>query len=243
VRRSLFTRLLLVSVLVALCSVAATAWLAARTATVAVQQQQGRELAEDAKIYDELLAHAAVHPSWEGVDELVGRLAETTGRRITLTGQDRRPIADSGTDRAEPPAQPSAVVDPLAVDPALVPGAGPDRIDPRAVGPYRLPEDELSRLRGAADAVLFCVRGRTQTGEVLTRANGHPYVDSRFPASNTSCGGDELEDATPTERAGLDRLTAVVTACLERQALAPVKIDMTFRWRWSATSRTSYARR
>jgi len=226
VRRSLFTRLLLVSVLVALCSVAATAWLAARTATVAVQQQQGRALAEDTRIHNELLGFAAVHPSWEGVDALVDDLARSTGRRITLTGQDRKPIA--GTD---PAPQPSAVVDPLAVDLALVPGAGPDRIDPRAVGPYRLPQAELDRLAGKADEVLYCVRGRTQSGEILTRPNGHPYVDSRFPASNSSCGGDALEAATPTEQAALDQLETVVDACLKRKNLPPVTLDATFHWK------------
>jgi len=226
VRRSLFTRLLLVSVLVALCSVAATAWLAARTATVAVQQQQGRALAEDTRIHNELLGFAAVHPSWEGVDALVDDLARSTGRRITLTGQDRKPIA--GTD---PAPQPSAVVDPLAVDLALVPGAGPDRIDPRAVGPYRLPQAELDRLAGKADEVLYCVRGRTQSGEIATRPNGHPYVDSRFPASNSSCGGDALEAATPTEQAALDQLETVVDACLKRKNLPPVTLDATFHWK------------
>jgi two-component system sensor histidine kinase BaeS len=41
VKRSLLVRLLVVSVIVALCSIAATAWLAAKTTTVAITQQQG----------------------------------------------------------------------------------------------------------------------------------------------------------------------------------------------------------
>jgi two-component system sensor histidine kinase BaeS len=229
VRRSLFTRLLAVSVLVAVCSVAATAWLAARTATIAIQREQGQELADDARIYNDLLKYAAEHPKWDGVDEVVQRLARDTGRRITLTAQNHEPIADSATGHAELAAQPSAVVDPLAVDLALVPAAGPDRIDPRASGPFRLPQAELDDLKRKADEVLYCVRGRTQTGQVLERPNGHPYVDSQFPATYTSCGGDVLDQPTPTESAALTQLTDLVDACLGRQGQIGVKIDLTLR--------------
>ena len=57
-RRSVLVRLLAGAVLIALCSIAATAWLAARSTTVAIQQQQGRALADDSKIYDALLGYA-----------------------------------------------------------------------------------------------------------------------------------------------------------------------------------------
>jgi len=58
--RSLRVRLLVTSVLIALCSVAATAWLAVHATTQAVHQQQGQVLADDAEIYDTLLGYAAV---------------------------------------------------------------------------------------------------------------------------------------------------------------------------------------
>jgi two-component system sensor histidine kinase BaeS len=57
---SLRVRLLVVSILVALCSVTATAWLAVTTTTTAIQQQ-GQLLSDDASIYDTLLGYAATH--------------------------------------------------------------------------------------------------------------------------------------------------------------------------------------
>src|SRR5262245_25825715 len=99
-RRSLLARLLAVSVLVAACSIAATAWLATRTATGAIQQEQGLALADDEMIYRTLLTFAATHPTWNGVDSVVASLAHQTGRRVAVTTQSRKGLADSTTDGA-----------------------------------------------------------------------------------------------------------------------------------------------
>ncbi|MFE1963370.1 sensor histidine kinase [Streptomyces sp. NPDC059479] len=97
-RKSLLGRLLTVSVLVASCSVAATAWLAVQTTSGAIRQQQGQNLSSDAKIYNTLLGYAATHPGWEGVDGTVRELARQSQRRIALTTQDRRLLFDSLSD-------------------------------------------------------------------------------------------------------------------------------------------------
>src|SRR5689334_25059458 len=124
-RRSILVRLLAGAVLIALCSIAATAWLAARSTTVAIQEQQGQALADDAKIYNTLLEYAATHRNWSGVERLVAQLGQETERQIGLSTRDRKPIAG----RPVPPdRKPSAVVYPLQVDPNL---AGGDQIDPR----------------------------------------------------------------------------------------------------------------
>ncbi|NEA60888.1 two-component sensor histidine kinase, partial [Streptomyces sp. SID13666] len=96
-RRSLLVRLLASSLLVALCAITATAWLAVRTTTSAIRQEQGQVLSDDTDIYKVLTDYAAVHPSWDGVTRTISRLADRTNRRITLTAQDhgRRTIADS----------------------------------------------------------------------------------------------------------------------------------------------------
>ncbi|MFD3606265.1 two-component sensor histidine kinase, partial [Streptomyces sp. NPDC058656] len=57
-RKSLLGRLLTVSVLVASCSVAATAWLAVQTTSGAIRQEQGQNLSADAEIYNTLLGYA-----------------------------------------------------------------------------------------------------------------------------------------------------------------------------------------
>ncbi|SCF89290.1 HAMP domain-containing sensor histidine kinase [Streptomyces sp. MnatMP-M17] len=97
-RKSLLGRLLTVSVLVASCSVAATAWLAVQTTSGAIRQQQGQNLSSDAKIYNTLLGYAATHPGWEGVGGTVRELARQSQRRIALTTQDRRLLFDSLSD-------------------------------------------------------------------------------------------------------------------------------------------------
>lgn len=120
-RKSLFGRLLAVSALVAACSVAATAWLAVQTTSGAIKQEQGQNLTADARIYNTLLGYAAGHPTWEGVDSTVRDLARQSGRRIALTTEQRRPLADSASLPSPPalPPQASAIVDPLSVDTAL----------------------------------------------------------------------------------------------------------------------------
>jgi two-component system sensor histidine kinase BaeS len=102
-RRSLLIRLLATSVLIALCSIAATAWLAVQTTTRAIQEAQGQALSDDAKIYDSLVGYAATHSAWAGVGPTVTRLAARTGRRITLTTADRTPIARSSTTAEQLP--------------------------------------------------------------------------------------------------------------------------------------------
>lgn len=161
-RRSLLVRLLATSVMIAVCSVAATAWLAARTTSSAIQREQGQLLSSDTDIYDTLVGYAAAHPNWNGVAPTLRPLAERTGRRITLTTQSRRTIATSSTAPAAAAALPtraSAVVDPLHTDPALLPDAGANRIDPRAVGPYRLTTAERASLSGRAHKLLACLGG------------------------------------------------------------------------------------
>ncbi|MBO3681412.1 hypothetical protein [Streptomyces sp. NEAU-YJ-81] len=122
-RRSLLLRLLAVSALVSACSVAATAWLAIQTTAVAIREERGQALADDTRIYDSLLGYAARHPRWDGVGPTVRALARETGHRIIVTS-DGRQIADSQSAARlpyRPPDKATAVIDPLAVSPDLLP--------------------------------------------------------------------------------------------------------------------------
>lgn len=100
-RKSLLVRLMITSVLIALCSVAATAWLAVQTTTRAIQEEQGQALADDTEILRQLSGYAATHADWSGVRSTLRELSGSTGRRVALTAPDRTPIADSA-----PPAPP-----------------------------------------------------------------------------------------------------------------------------------------
>ncbi|PZG17186.1 HAMP domain-containing sensor histidine kinase [Nonomuraea aridisoli] len=227
--RSLLLRLLAVSVLVSVCSIAATAWLTVRSTTVAIRQEQGQALADDARTYDTLLGYAATHPGWDGVGEVVHRLARETGRRITVTTERRAPLADS--DAGPPatlPARPTASIDPLHVDTAT-----PDHIDPRAVGPFLLPRDERDALRSAAERRAACLRDNF--GAVATIAygpSGRPVLDTRGarPYSGTRCASTVLDRPTATERKALAVLQKRVSSCLARRHEPEVRLNLDFTW-------------
>jgi two-component system, OmpR family, sensor histidine kinase BaeS len=287
-RRSLLGRLLAVSALVAVCSVAATAWLAARTTSGAIRQEQGRNLADDARIYQTLLGHAATHPQWNGVGATVHRLADRYDRRIALTTRAGRPIADSAApaDGSAPPALPagrSAVVDPLSTDTAFDPLAhsgnstgattgngtaadtgraadgdeegrrtaggqggkaagggsapaaaeyadGTDRIDPRAVGPFRLPAAERAALRRTASSAVACLRDMGLDPEIVTSPTGRPRL--HIPGSELTGQLPPcrqlflLGEPTATERAALTALNKLSDACLSRRGHRPVRLAL-----------------
>ncbi|MFI8352185.1 sensor histidine kinase [Streptomyces cyaneofuscatus] len=241
-RRSLLGRLLGVSALVAACSVAATAWLAVQTTSGAIRQEQGQNLAADARIYDTLLGYAARHPTWDGVDATVRELAEQSGRRVALTTQSRQPLADSAT-AATPPALPpeaSAVVDPLSVDTVLAArstegqGTAADRIDPRAVGPFLLPAAERSALRRTADRQAVCLNRVGIAADVVVGPSGRPRVqmvgNDPERAAGTRCDPSDLDSPTRTEEKALTALNDLADACLKRQGRGEVRLNQDLSW-------------
>ncbi|WP_282797246.1 ATP-binding protein [Streptomyces sp. CC224B] len=257
-RKSLLSRLLVVSVLVSVLSIAATAWLAAQTTSGAIRQEQGQVLADDARIYDRLLGLAATTPNWRGADRTVRELSTDTGRRIALTTQDRKVIADSaegegegeGERGARLPARASAVVDPLAVDSTLAAGrdddtaeglgatsgvgAGTgavDRIDPRAVGPFRLPAKEREDLRSMAEKYTGCVRDAGVTVKTVEGPSGRPYLETTDGRgeqfTDVRCGAMYLNEPTRTERRALDKITKLAEACMRRKGTEPSVLRLT----------------
>ncbi|AGZ44146.1 sensor histidine kinase [Actinoplanes friuliensis] len=215
-RRSLIIRLLATSVLVAICATVSTAWLVVQSTTQAVRQEQGRSLSDDTSVYDQLLGYAATHPDWSTVDALVDSKARELGRRITLTTEERQVLADSaGTGGPSlGTARPSAIVDPLSVDLKLT--GGTQRIDPRAVGPYRLPSRERQELRAVAEQRAACLKREGMAAEVVETASGRPIL--RLPASapraaDLNCTVGTL-DETRTEQKALRKLLAMTMACL-----------------------------
>ncbi|MEU5774920.1 HAMP domain-containing sensor histidine kinase [Streptomyces venezuelae] len=307
-RKSLLARLLAVSVLVSIGSIAATAWLAAQTTSGALRQEQGQVLADDARIYDKLLGVGATSPEWRGADAAVRELSRQTGRRIALTTQERKVIADSaappkrggaakggadtggagkggadkdgankGGDSGSPtpsskdddaghdakggakenpkdtpqdnpkdspearlPPTASAVLDPLSVDSALTPGrsgeeavevgdTSADRIDPRAVGPYRLTRAERTRLKDAADRRAACLVDLGMTPQVVVGPGGRPTVRIDHDPGEflqSQCRTPPLEMPTETEQKALKKLNALTGACLKRQGLDPVPVGL-----------------
>ncbi|MDX3191238.1 HAMP domain-containing sensor histidine kinase [Streptomyces sp. MN03-5084-2B] len=215
--RSLVVRLTAVSALIAVSSIAATAWLAAESTARAIRQEQGRALADDASVYNELIGYAARHRSWGEVGDTVRLLAVKTGRRIVLTTPARTPIAG---DAVTLPEQPRAVVDPLHVDPVLLPGTSPSGIDPRVVGPYALTPDERISLETAAALAEFCLQDTGIPAQVRELPSGRPVVSPPGGSFvSTKCDTHALDEPTPTEARALAELNALVATCLNRRGV------------------------
>ncbi|MFH9649433.1 sensor histidine kinase [Streptomyces anulatus] len=247
-RRSLLGRLLAVSALVAACSVAATAWIAVQTTSGAIKQEQGQNLTADARIYDTLLDYAARNPTWDGVGATVRELARESGRRVALTTQGRQPLTDSATAATAPalPPQASAVVDPLSVDTVLAArgtdgqGAAADRIDPRAVGPFRLSAADSKTLRRTADDKVECLNRAGIASDVVVGASGRPRVqivgNDPERALGTRCDLAALDTPTRSEQKALDALTELADACLKRQGREGVQLNSDLSWGDPASS-------
>lgn len=248
--RSLLLRVLAVSVLVSVCSIAATAWLTARSTTVAIRQEQGQALADDARTYDTLLGYAATHPGWGGAGEIVRQLARDTGRRVTLTTERRVPLVDSDSGPpAKLPDQPTASIDPLHVDTVLAAASSSsgtagsdaslpqaavtDHIDPRAVGPFLLPRKERDTLRAAAERRAACLRGTFGTVATIAYSpSGRPVLDTggARPYSESRCLSTVLDRPTATEAKALAALQKLVDSCLERRHESQVRLNLDFTW-------------
>jgi two-component system sensor histidine kinase BaeS len=215
-RRSLLIRLLAVSVAVAVVSIAATAWLAAVTATGGVRQEQVQALANDTEIYTTLLHFGATHPSWKDSAAVIADLERKTGRQISLV---------ASATAAKQKTRPSAVVDPLAVDPALVPNAPADRIDPEVVGPFALTDEERALLRKKADAVVTCL-APVGPATVVIDPNGRARIKNPDAGNYVKCEGQYLDQPTDTEESALAELTGLVNGCLTRRSLSPVSLNL-----------------
>ena len=227
-RRSLLVRLLATSLLIAVCAIVATAWLAVQLTKQAVTQEQSRTLSADTDVYDALIEYAATHDSWDGAQSKVARLADLTGARIALTTPDRKPIAGSPADALDAAVVsdvPTATVDPLLLDPGIARNTG-GRIDARAVGPYRLTEDERRELHRDASAYVACLRSVEISAEIVDTPSGRPVVRriSAGPTAASKC--DELDRSlTPvgSEKKPLADLNRLVRTCAgTRFSLTPL---------------------
>ncbi|KOV85536.1 hypothetical protein ADL03_13435 [Nocardia sp. NRRL S-836] len=225
-------RLLAASVLVAICSITATAWLAAQSTSTSIRQELGAALAGDTATYRALVAFAVEHRDWTGVTLPPGN------RRLILTTPGRAVIADTGTnlDAAQLPAAPSAVINPLELDLAQAQDAPADRIDPRITGPFRLSEDEKQQL--AEDARLYVSRCRSapeQAAQLRVTAWGRPIVNvDRTGPAPTSPACTEVEQRlstlTPGESAAFTELGLLFDDCQRQRGRPAEQLRMNAQW-------------
>ncbi|MDI5939638.1 MULTISPECIES: sensor histidine kinase [Micromonospora] len=226
--RSLVVRLLATSLLVAVCAILATTWLAVQSTTRAIRQEQGRSLADDKSIYDTMLGYAATHRDWSQVAPVLAERAGKLERRITLMTPDRQVIADTAPQGPSlHAARPSATVDPLQVDLGLT--GGTERIDPRALGPYVLTTQESAFSRALATRWLGCIRGEsTLDGKVVVGPGGRASVQVNGPDVRDVAGfclPTELAEPLPSEAKGIAQLRTATKTCL-REAGMPDRVTI-----------------
>lgn len=211
-RKSLLVRLLLTSMTIAVLSVGATAWLAVQTTTRAIQEERGQLLSDDTDILRRLSGFAATHADWNGVQSSVRTLSRTTGRRIALTTETGRTIADSAAPKTALPARASATIDPLTTDTYTEPGAQLAGLDPRVVGPYLLPPAERAKVRTVAEK---CMRMYGLQGSLRQLPSGRTVfvADAGDGSPTRDCPDELLDTPTPTEQKALSELNALAGPC------------------------------
>ncbi|MEU1512271.1 HAMP domain-containing sensor histidine kinase [Streptomyces sp. NPDC005811] len=238
--KRLLVRLLITSVLIAVCSVAATAWLAVQTTTRALREEQGQVLADDMDILQRLSGYAATHADWREVEGTVRALSAKTGRRIALTTVDRTVLVDSAADGTSLPPRAAATVDPLHTDTYTDPGAQNSGIDPRAVGPFRLSAGERAELRASARKQQKCLAQVGVRSTLVQTSTGRPLLlddEGETVSGNDSqhCVGDTFYVQTPTEKKAADALTQAARTCVDQER---VKLDSPLFVRFNPWERT-----
>ncbi|MEU4562209.1 HAMP domain-containing sensor histidine kinase [Actinoplanes sp. NPDC023936] len=148
---------------------------------------------------------------------MIDQFADRLGRRITLMSEDRTLIHDSSDGPALEGTRPSATVDPLRINAGLA--GSSDRIDPRVVGPYRIPAGERRSLDILAREHARCLRGYGLIPEIVVTPSGRPVVRlvTLDPKNTASlCPSADLLTPTRTEQTHLDRLATLTATCLNR---------------------------
>lgn len=205
VRNSLLGRLLVMCVVIAACSIAATAWAASVSTSGSIQQQYRDDFTVGATVYDAVLGHAAAHSSWSESASFLADLERRTQRSILLTDEAGAVIYGGTSDGAG--AVPVTVVNPLAVAP--YPGSAlgvQSTIDPRAVGPFRLTDDEARIVREGAQTTVACLERYQITADLTSLPSGRTVIDELRPVSETGPGSsdprDEPQSALPDDGQG-----------------------------------------
>ncbi|MFD8720205.1 sensor histidine kinase [Streptomyces sp. NPDC059629] len=211
VRKSLLTRLLLLSALVSAVSITATAWLTVRTTAVAIRQEQGQALTDETRLYQLLLGYAATHHDWSGAGSMLRELAADTGQRITVTDTQRRVLVDSagiGDSGARLPAKASADIDPLAVDTALA-------AQSQTVSEATVPTcDSAAGCQDAESAPAGTLQAVT-----VDPAAGFPYTSTIDPRA---VGPFRLTDR---ERGHFTRAAELTADCMRKRMQENVRVD------------------
>lgn len=113
-------------------------------------------------------------------------------------------------------------------------GTPADRVDPRAVGPFRLPAAERTALRQIADRGVACLGESGIASDVVRTASGRPVIqvvgNDPERLEGTRCATDALDTPTATEKKALKSLNQLADACLKRQDRPSVRLKLDLSW-------------
>lgn len=186
-RRSLRTRLVVLSVTLVAGAIATTTTIVSLSTTASIQRQYRQNIANDASVYDALLGYAASHSSWAEMTPARLRKIGAGAGQVTITDQKLQVLAASTTTAGAPAkqAQPAATVDALAPDPTLSRSPQEGGIDVRAQGPFQLTAAERAAIDSAATQLVKCLILSGYTRATTQRyPDGRAYVtDSGNPVS------------------------------------------------------------
>ncbi|GGU42395.1 sensor histidine kinase [Lentzea flava] len=210
---SLLVRFFLFSLVIAACSIAVTAWLASQATTGTIRQEQGEALETDAQIFDEVVKYAATHEDWSRAKSEMDRIARQHNRRIALADHNGKKFLDTGdANSPQLPITPKAIVDPLNVN---------GKIDPRAVGPFKLTDEEYDKLHAYARELSAC----NPHIKIVDAPNGRPRLSNDQPGNLSvweECQvGYRLYTLTATEQAAYDQLQRLFDGCLANLPTSP----------------------
>jgi two-component system, OmpR family, sensor histidine kinase BaeS len=218
-RTSIRSRVVQLAVGVAVIAVILTAWLTTRAAERSINDSARRSLEVDAAIYQSLVDYGSTHQSWSDVEPLLTELSDRYDRRIALTDERGRLVADSdrsygGTPRPLPKGA-TAQLDPAS------PTLGQFGVDATAV-PTDDPRPEIvasavSCLDAAGisyDMVDFGDQAIPQPSQDVTEQDYEVFVTCTEPIF-----GLGVEDLAATEQFTAD-FNAAMRSCLTESGVA-----------------------
>ena len=226
---SLLTRLLVVSVTIAVTAVITTAWLTTRTTSERIIGEFSRSLEADAFIYSQLTRYAVNHRDWNDVGPLLTELRERTGRRLALATPDGEPLADSskgdGDDTPPPlPDVPAALIDPIAPSLNVAgdvarPSPSPANRGQVTTGPLTTTERQELQRR-AADRETCLDTGRAPVEETTPRSGATATLSpQQADELLTVCNPTDLADEEVDMLLLRQEINHRLASCLEDESL------------------------
>jgi two-component system sensor histidine kinase BaeS len=229
VNRSVRARLIASSIVVATCSIVATAWLTTRSTTNQLRGELRRTLDADNKIYDRLVNYGGTNASWAGVETELASMSKATGRTITLASPEGNVIASSDPRVARKmpsDAVAAALVDPVA--PSTTPGGiktdTAKGIVDLPLAAYALEPDEVAHRTELIAKTLACASSIGVKAQVVDGPYGANVELAAIDKTNTKVNQLCVESGlqVPGRRyfAVNDAIIDATTACLDQRGVS-----------------------